>query len=91
MIQFESPEKRLLRLLREHAGQYTIDDDVVVATDFNHPEVRRRMIEEGEAIDRLFSDQISAAGGDSPTTIAGDCMVCFTYVSSRSRPFSSVG
>lgn len=59
MIHFEAPEKRLLRLLREHAGQYTIDDDGVVATDFNHPEVRRRMMALGESVDRLFADQIS--------------------------------
>ncbi|WP_449543531.1 hypothetical protein [Enterobacter ludwigii] len=63
MIQFDAGEKRLLRLLREHAGEYTIDDDGVVATDFNHPEVRRRMIEQGEAIARIPVDQISTAGG----------------------------
>ncbi|MCU6240774.1 hypothetical protein [Enterobacter asburiae] len=63
MIQFEDPEKRLLRLLREHAGQYSIDDDGMVATDFSHPDVRRRMIEQGEAIARIPVDQISTAGG----------------------------
>lgn len=63
MIQFEAPEKRLLWLFLEHAGQYTIDDDGMIATDFNHPEVRRRMIEQGEAIARIPVDQISTAGG----------------------------
>lgn len=63
MIQLEAQEKRLLRLLREYAGQYTIDDDGLVATDFNHPEVRRRMIEQGEAIANITVDQISTAGG----------------------------
>lgn len=62
MIQFEAPEKRLLRFFREHVGQYTIDDDGMVATDFNHPEVRRRMIEQGEAIAKITVDQISGAG-----------------------------
>ncbi|MFZ4221333.1 hypothetical protein ACEV6Q_26325 [Enterobacter ludwigii] len=62
MVIFEDPEKRLLRLLREYAGQYTIDDDGMVATDFNHPEVRRRMIEQGEAIAKITVDQISGAG-----------------------------
>ncbi len=65
MIQFDAGEKRLLRLLREHAGEYTIDDDDdddgVVATDFNHPEVRRRMMALGESVGRLFADQISTA------------------------------
>jgi hypothetical protein len=57
MIQLEEPEKRLLRLFREHAGQCTIDDDGVVATDFNHPEVRRRMIEQGETIAKLYRER----------------------------------
>ncbi|WP_072091930.1 hypothetical protein [Trabulsiella odontotermitis] len=63
MFRFDEPEKRLLRLLREYAGQYTIDDDGMVSTDFSHPEVRRRMMEQGESIDRLFAGQISGADG----------------------------
>lgn len=63
MIQFEDPKKGLLRLLREHAGQYSIDDDGMIATDFSHPEVRRRMIEQGEAVARIPVGHISYAVG----------------------------
>lgn len=63
MLTFEDPEKRLLRLLREHAGQYTIDDDGMDSTDFTHPEVCRRMMAQGESADRLFADHISSADG----------------------------
>ena len=62
---FEDPEKRLIRLLNENTGKFTIDENGMVATDFNHPDVRREMMRQGLATSKIVCvGQISAAGSE---------------------------
>ncbi|AYN30179.1 hypothetical protein D8682_26275 [Buttiauxella sp. 3AFRM03] len=53
-LKLEDPDKRMLRLLTENTGRYSIDKDGVVSTNWNHPAVQAEMRRQIEAIEKLW-------------------------------------
>lgn len=53
MFHIESPEQRLIRVLKENAGKFTIDEDGRVQTNWEHPEVQETMRKHFESLIKI--------------------------------------
>lgn len=53
MFKIESSEKRLTRVLKENAGKFTIDEDGVIHTNWQNPEVQETMRKHFESLSKI--------------------------------------
>lgn len=53
MFKIESSEQRLKRVLTENAGKFTIDEDGVIHTNWQHPEVQETMRNHFESLRKI--------------------------------------